>query len=1790
MKFRTIRKNYLIILIMAVFLLLSFSVQAFAVTALYTYPTDPSGGPQLCGGYGVYLSDTNTSNTDYSIWTPANYQSNREIKAGVFDSTGTNVVTVSEVTYSPLEYLGQNGNGTETNPNIEIMFSKNITNATYLAGNKAKVTLWEESDSGDKSVAVNVTTNPSTITKGCLFVSPVANLKFNTSYKIKVASGISSNGGTASYSYEIHFKTKQFVSIWANDAALTATPSEESVQLSWPQPSSADLSYYQVLQGDTVIASNVSKNDIGYDVTGLTAATDYTFKVNAYDGSNTFLGALTATTKTNQATPKDTILPSWTDETLTVSNITASSVTLTWTGASDDSGTIAGYRVIANQEVITSSIGGSTTSYTVNSLTDGTNYTFEVEAKDAAGNWSTDGPQVEAMTLTSLGTTVSLTAGTPVNFEDGLTATTDQIGADATIAIRNATAEIPSLPYDLEPSHGSYTKYGKCYGVTVNADSDGSLPNKVVISVPVSFPEGTDLSKVGVHIYDDTPTAEAMFNFNSFIYQESTDLSEIDDNIIKFTIDDFDSSGKNIIFGVYYDPYPPTVTDNSKVESITDTSVTFKVSATDFSGISKFSIFRNGEYIGDNTEPIVREAETGWHTTITDTPPEPGIYTYRVEVFDTFGNYNVNGNYGCTVNIGGDNSVEAMQANTIAGLEDYSLFDFADGDSYDCVTRDFEVPVGVYSATEGILIDWTSDRPDILDIHNYHVYVTKPVDDETVVTLTATVSGEYASDRKTIDIPITVKWLPEAYVTSLTELEEAIDNPMVETILPDFNFWNDSSNDTVDINLRGKTLKIPVDGENHIFGSGNGTFRNGTIDASGILQGGSYQSGLFSTSLTDSTLTLDNIDFIGTENTQHIITSYSGNLSITNCTFGRTTEAPIYITNNSYRSDTYVAPEIEISDCTFNNKGHAGYAVEAYNGYIDMSDNTIKGYQGLINGFPSAGVLLGDDVVANLYDNTISNCTEGVRILTDGTIDYKTGYIPETFTFITEERTVNVNVNGITVNSYMGNDGIVNLDIATAAAAEVLSSNLITPIEDGVAVNILDNKNPDSPVTLYQSTSSSQDAPELTADTSDNILGQDIVITFGDNDDWTSAITEVSLDGDALASEFYAIGDGVITIYASAFSGCDDYTIEVNADGYLTASVTQAIVGKNPPALTMPDVVRTQETESQGTAKIYFTDDENWRNAITGIYYQNVKGNFDDRTPDYYEVDSYTVEPGVITVTFEWGNMSYDGTGQSKALFTIEATGYEDTSAKLLNILPAPTPIADTTGNSIGQDINITHETDNYLLYLGQKYYQDFDIWYMMSIGSVSVNGVVLDGTQCTVYEDGYIHIDGSLFPAAGNYTVVIKAYGYTDATVTQVITDAVQSQVRVKADSTNNILGQPITLTYATTGTDVADWASTITGITVNSVALTANQYTISDGTIVFTADAFPAGGETVSGSYTAGGRYTIAIQSSKYTTITVNQYVGNGVFLIAPNLSYDITNATLSNAVDITFTDNEDWRNNIYLIKIADYSINDCEWDLDEDQYEISAGNIHLDAGVFPHAGTYSVRVFANGYDANTTSQQVYNDIVLNPPELNADSSKNVLSQDIDITFNDANWRYYISGIKVNETVLASYQYEISAGDIKIDADVFTAPGNYTITVLAPTAPGVLDASTYAKPYSYDDAVVEQTIVSPVYSVTVTADAAYTAGESDSIKNMTVNSGINGFKYFTVSTTPVNTYAEDVVAVFTQFRDGVQIGISAVSVSCDNAANAKAGFNVQAGDIIYVYIVDDLTNDTTRNPVILQ
>lgn len=112
------------------------------------------------------------------------------------------------------------------------------------------------------------------------------------------------------------------------------------------------------------------------------------------------------------------------------------------------------------------------------------------------------------------------------------------------------------------------------------------------------------------------------------------------------------------------------------------------------------------------------------------------------------------------------------------------------------------------------------------------------------------------------------------------------------------------------------------------------------------------------------------------------------------------------------------------------------------------------------------------------------------------------------------------------------------------------------------------------------------------------------------------------------------------------------------------------------------------------------------------------------------------------------------------------------------------------------------------------------------------------------------------------------------------------------------------------------------------------------------------------------------------------------------------------------------------------------------------------------------------------------------------------------------------------------------------------------------------------------------------PRYKIIPVEDDAYMIGELDGISTMTVNQGVSGFKYFTVGIEPEVPHDGEETVVFAHIRDGIQLELNAIKADFDqeDIDFVQAGFNVRPGDVIRVFVVDELTNSKDHNPIILQ
>jgi hypothetical protein len=179
---------------------------------------------------------------------------------------------------------------------------------------------------------------------------------------------------------------------------LTASPGAKKVVLAWTAPNDggSPITGYEVsygpVSGYSAKWDMISWSDAltaSYTVNGLTDGTEYKFEVRAVNAIGSGASSDTTATPATPATPATT--PSAPGD-LTASP-GAKKVVLAWTTPSDGGSPITGYEVsygpVSGYSAKWDMISGSdalTASYTVNGLTDGTEYKFEVRAVNAIGS------------------------------------------------------------------------------------------------------------------------------------------------------------------------------------------------------------------------------------------------------------------------------------------------------------------------------------------------------------------------------------------------------------------------------------------------------------------------------------------------------------------------------------------------------------------------------------------------------------------------------------------------------------------------------------------------------------------------------------------------------------------------------------------------------------------------------------------------------------------------------------------------------------------------------------------------------------------------------------------------------------------------------------------------------------------------------------------------------------------------------------------------------------------------------------------------------------------------------------------------------------------------------------------------------------------------------------------------------------------------------------------------------------------------------------------------------------
>ena len=280
----------------------------------------------------------------------------------VFDS-GSNRYNVQLTSVDPRQWLAsaQSDQGVANTTSIP---TQTVRLPTQMAGGAYRLSLW--------------------------LPDPAANLQSIPNYSIRLA-----NVGTWDSSTGLNVLA---TGVQINNCSSGCTPptpptvsvgavSSSTVALAWSGATdSVGVTGYYVFRNSVQIAAVTTTS---YTDTGLAPGTPYSYTVEAYDAAG------------NVSTPSNTVtvttpLPATPPApTLSSANVTASSVTLSWTTVHDSSGGIT-YTVDRGSTPLAS--GTTATTYTDRGVAPATQYSYTVQAIDAAGNVS---PASNTVTVTT---------------------------------------------------------------------------------------------------------------------------------------------------------------------------------------------------------------------------------------------------------------------------------------------------------------------------------------------------------------------------------------------------------------------------------------------------------------------------------------------------------------------------------------------------------------------------------------------------------------------------------------------------------------------------------------------------------------------------------------------------------------------------------------------------------------------------------------------------------------------------------------------------------------------------------------------------------------------------------------------------------------------------------------------------------------------------------------------------------------------------------------------------------------------------------------------------------------------------------------------------------------------------------------------------------------------------------------------------------------------------------------------------------------------------------------------
>lgn len=259
-------------------------------------------------------------------------------------------------------------------------------------------------------------------------------------------------------------------------------------------------------------------------------------------------------------------------------------------------------------------------------------------------------------------------------------------------------------------------------------------------------------------------------------------------------------------------------------------------------------------------------------------------------------------------------------------------------------------------------------------------------------------------------------------------------------------------------------------------------------------------------------------------------------------------------------------------------------------------------------------------------------------------------------------------------------------------------------------------------------------------------------------------------------------------------------------------------------------------------------------------------------------------------------------------------------------LLTAPLLTADSTSNNTESPIELT--------------FADLSAW-RNEITEVK-DGMATVSSAVYAVSPGKITINPGVLNL-GNHTITVSTRHYGDTVVSQTVK---LKPVDLAADTTANDVAQDIEITFP----DHAAWRSAITAVKDGTTSIPLESYVVDSGKITFAAGVL------------AQGEHTITVSAADYFDTSINQTV---TWMPSPDLTADNTDNRVGSVIDITFADDEKWRDEITTVKDGTKTIPVAK-------YTINTGKISFKASTLP-LGSHVITVIAPNYDDTMVKQDI-------------------------------------------------------------------------------------------------------------------------------------------------------------------------------------------------------------------------